>query len=107
MKTATPVTGRFGGRHPYSRPLDWASVRRRLCYGKWLKLFPLKLQRNNRQNALAVDPAKGKTGKKAVFSPYCGDEAATCHDRAKEKKAPLCGGFTKGGRLIWGSCVAA
>ena len=61
------MTGRFGGRHPYSRPLDWASVRRRLCYGKWLMLFPLKLQRNNRQNALAVDPAKGKTGKRLYF----------------------------------------
>ena len=52
-----------------------------LCYGKWLMLFSLKLQRDNRQNALAVahadaeepgkkphkqnalfmDPAKGKT----------------------------------------------
>ena len=30
-------------------------------------LFSLKLQRDNRKNALAVDPAKGKTGKKAVF----------------------------------------
>ena len=28
----------------------------------------LKVQRNNRQNTLAVDSAKGKTGKKAVFS---------------------------------------
>ena len=37
--------------------------------------FSLKLQRNNRQNALAVDSAKGKT-KKAVFSPRCGDETA-------------------------------
>ena len=27
-------------------------------------LFSLKLQRDNRQNALAVDPAKGKTGEK-------------------------------------------
>ena len=29
--------------------------------------FSLKLQRDNRQNALAVYPAKGKTGKKALF----------------------------------------
>ena len=29
--------------------------------------FSLKLQRDNRKNALAVDPAKGKTGKKALF----------------------------------------
>ena len=40
----------------------------RLCYRKWLMLFSLKLQRDNRKNALAVDPAKEKTGKKAVFS---------------------------------------
>ena len=33
-------------------------------------LYSLKLQRDNRQNALAVDPAKGKIGKKAVFSPH-------------------------------------
>ena len=37
--------------------------------------FSLKLQRDNRQNALAVDSAKGKA-KKAVFSPCCGDETA-------------------------------
>ena len=36
--------------------------KRRLCYRKWLMLFSLKFQRDNRQNALAVDPAKGKTG---------------------------------------------
>ncbi len=30
-------------------------------------LFFLKLQRDNRKNALAVDPAKGKTGKKLYF----------------------------------------
>ena len=29
--------------------------------------FFLKLQRDNRKNALAVDPAKGKTGKKLYF----------------------------------------
>ena len=29
--------------------------------------FFLKLQRDNRQNALVVDPAKGKTGKKGCI----------------------------------------
>ena len=37
---------------------------KRLCYRKWLMLFSLKLQRDNRQNALAKDSAKGKTGEK-------------------------------------------
>ena len=41
--------------------LEW------LCHRKWLMLFSLKLQRDNRKNALDVDPAKGKTGKKALF----------------------------------------
>ena len=45
-------------------------------------LFSLKLQRNDRKNAPAVAPAKGKTGKKAVFSPYCGGETATYSGRA-------------------------
>ena len=43
----------------------------RLCHRKWLRLFSLKFQRNNRQNTLAVDSAKGKTGEKAAFSPRC------------------------------------
>jgi len=30
-------------------------------------LFSLKFQRNNQQNALAVDPAKGKTGEKGCI----------------------------------------
>ncbi len=30
-------------------------------------LFSLKLQRDNRQNALAVDPAKGKIGEKGYI----------------------------------------
>ncbi len=30
-------------------------------------LFSLKLQRDNRQNVLAVDPAKGKTGGKGCI----------------------------------------
>ena len=45
-------------------------------------LFSLKLQRDNRKNALAVDPAKGKTGEKAVFSSHCGDETTTNDNRA-------------------------
>ena len=47
--------------HALTGPLE------RLCHRKWLMLFSLKLQRDNRQNALAVDPTKGKTGKKALF----------------------------------------
>ena len=54
----------------------------RLCYRKWLILFSLKLQRDNRKNALAVDPAEGKTGKRLYFSPDCGDETTTYYNRA-------------------------
>ena len=53
-----------------------------LCYRKWLMLFSLKLQRDNRKNALAVDPAEGKTGKRLYFSLYCGDETTTYYNRA-------------------------
>ena len=45
-------------------------------------LFSLKFQRNNRQNALAMDSTKGKLEKKAVFSSRCGDEATAYYDRA-------------------------
>jgi len=45
----------------------WIFKKRRLCYRKWLMLFSLKLQRDNRQNALAVDPAKRKTGEKGCI----------------------------------------
>ncbi|WP_302552786.1 hypothetical protein [uncultured Bilophila sp.] len=38
-----------------------------LCHRKWLMLFSLKLQRDNRQNALAVSPAKGEAGKRLYF----------------------------------------
>ena len=38
-----------------------------LCYRKWLMLFSLKRQRDNRKKALTVHPATGKTGKKALF----------------------------------------
>ena len=60
---------------------------KRLCYRKWLMLFSLKLQRDNRKNALAVDPAKGKPEKKAVFLPHCGDETTTNYNRAKKNAA--------------------
>ena len=46
----------------------------RLCYRKWLMLFSLKLQKDNRKNVLTVDPAKGK---KPAFPPCCGDETTT------------------------------
>ena len=36
----------------------------KLCHRKWLMLFSLKLQKDNRKNVLTVDPAKGK---KSVF----------------------------------------
>ena len=39
--------------------------------------FSLEALRDNRKNTLAVDPDKGKTGKKAVFSSRCGDETTT------------------------------
>ena len=34
---------------------------------KMVDAFSLKLQRDNRQNALAVEPAKGKTGEKGCI----------------------------------------
>ena len=40
-------------------------------------VFSLKFQRDNRKNALAVDPAREKTGKRLYFPPYCGDETTT------------------------------
>ena len=38
-----------------------------LCHRKRLMLFSLKFQRNNRQNTLAKDSAKGKTGEKGCI----------------------------------------
>ena len=38
-----------------------------LCYRKRLMLFSLKLQRDNRKNALSVAPAKGKIGEKGCI----------------------------------------
>ena len=49
-------------------------------------LFFLKLQRDNWENTLAVDPAKGKTGKKLYFSPHYGDETTTCYNKAFRKR---------------------
>ena len=45
----------------------WHSLFILLGYRKWLMPFSLKLQRDNRQNALALDPAKGKTGEKGCI----------------------------------------
>ena len=63
-------------------------------------LFSLKLQRDNRKNALAVVPAKGKTGKKLYFSPHCGDETTTCYNKAQlyafSSIFPLAGSMTRG-----------
>ena len=64
------------------RPAGLSSKKDWLCPRKWLMLFSLKFQRNNQKNASAMDSAKGKTGKKAVFSPCCGDETTTHYDRA-------------------------
>ena len=57
----------------------------RLCHRKRLMPFSMAFQGNNQQNASAMKPAKGKTGEKAVFSPYCRDETTTYYDRAKFK----------------------
>ncbi|WP_337431562.1 hypothetical protein, partial [Bilophila sp.] len=42
----------------------------------------LEVPINNRQHASVMEPANGKLEKKAVFSPYCGDEAVTSYGRA-------------------------
>ena len=44
-------------------------------------LFSLKLQRDNRQNALAVVPDKGKTGEKGCIFTTLGDEITAYYDR--------------------------
>ena len=63
--------------------------------------FSLKLQRDNRKNALTVDPAKGETGKKLYFSPHCGDETTTYFNRAFPKGSAIACCFipTSFGRL--------
>ena len=74
---------------------------RRLYHRKWLMLFSLKLQRDNRKNALTADPAKGETGKKLYFSPHCGDETTTYFNRAFPKGSAIACCFipTSFGRL--------
>ena len=80
-------------------------------------LFSLKLQRDNRKNALAVDPAKGKTGKKLYFSPHCGDETTTYYKEPLGKVSPSIATFpfVQGARwgfpfpvfCVLGSCFCA
>ena len=53
-KTAYPV-------YPYYGKKSWLYHRKRSL------LFPLKAQRNNRQNALTMNSAKGKTGEKGCI----------------------------------------
>ncbi len=45
-------------------------------------LFSLKLQRDNRQDALSAAPAKGKTGEKACIFTTLWDETTAYYDRA-------------------------
>ena len=45
-------------------------------------LFSLKLQRDNRQNALSVAPVKGKTGGKGCIFTALWDETTAYYDRA-------------------------
>ena len=54
-------------------------------------VFSLKSQRNSRQNALALDSAKRKTGEKDCCLPYSGDETTTRYDRAFEGNDPVMG----------------
>ena len=43
--------------------------------------FSLNLQRDNRKNTLAVDPAKGKTGEKGCIFTTLWDEITAYYDR--------------------------
>ena len=65
-------------------------------------LFSLKLQRDNRKNALAVDPARGKLEKRLYFSLHCGDETTTYYNRAFEIFKTYCNNvfFNKIGCVI-------
>ena len=45
-------------------------------------LFSLKFQRNNSEDAPIMEPISGKTDKKAVFSPHCGDKTTINDNRA-------------------------
>ena len=68
----------------------WGSgLFRRLYHRKWLMPFSLKLQRDNRKNALTADPAKGETEKKLYFSQHCGDETTTYSNRAFPKGSAI------------------
>ena len=57
---------------PTMASLEWMSAVdpeiKEGCVIKMVDAFSLKFQRDSWKNALAVDPAKGKIGKKAVFS---------------------------------------
>ena len=64
--------------------------------------FSLKLQRNNRKNALAVDPAKGKIRKKLYFSSHCGDETTVYY-----KSLAFSYGIGNAGPLVKGSAAFA
>ena len=46
----------------------------------------LKFQKNNQENALAIEPTNEKLEKKAVFLPYSKDETATYCDRAFQER---------------------
>ena len=58
------------------------------CVIKMVDAFSLKFGGNNRYNVSAIKSAKEKPEKKAVFSPCCGDETATYHDRAFKRPLP-------------------
>ena len=60
-------------------------------------LFFLETPKDNRKKALAVDPAKGKTGKKLYFSPHGGDETTIYYNRAFFMGEPLGIGVGKSG----------
>jgi len=60
------------GNWPFPKPQRFSMGKKQdIHFGcvieKQLMLFSLKFQRDNRQNALTVDPAKGKTGEKGCI----------------------------------------
>ena len=65
-------------------------------------LFPLKFQRDNRKNALAVAPANEKLDKKAVFSPHRGDETATYNRAIIYHQLASCFFPPEFSPLVWG-----
>jgi len=62
-------------------------------------LFPLKPQGNNRQNALAVDPAKGKTGKRLYFHRTVEMKQPHAITGPRRKKPPFVVGSQRGAAL--------